>query len=114
MRSTALGLSMALLAGVALGACGNEPEPLGPVDPSFDRTTESTNTDDDTSIVPGAPVSPPLTAPPPGAPGSLPGEIPEVMPDGLEEPVTPGDRVPDGMNDPVVTPTDPVDPSTPQ
>ena len=72
MRKAAFGMSMALFTGLALAACGNEPEPVAPVGPSFDRTTESTDTDEQSDVLP-APALPPT--------GSEPGEIPEVMED---------------------------------
>lgn len=76
MRKAALGMSVALFAGVALAACGNEPEPIGPIEPAFDRTTESTDTDTPDPVVPGTPLPDTEAVPPMG---SEPGEIPEVM-----------------------------------
>lgn len=75
MRNTALGMSMALLAGVTLAACGDPPEPIAPVGPSFDRATESTDTDEADPVLPDVV---PQAVPPIG---SEPGEIPEVMED---------------------------------
>lgn len=78
MRKAALGMSVAVFAGLALSACGNEPEPVAPVDPSFDRTTESTDTDDQGGYLPNTTVPETEMVPPAG---SEPGEIPEVMED---------------------------------
>lgn len=75
MRKSALGMSVAIFSGLALAACGNEPEPIAPVDPSFDRTLETTDDDQD-AILPGTTV-PEADTPP--ASGSEPGEIPEIM-----------------------------------
>ena len=86
MRKAALGMSMALLAGVALAACGNEPEPIAPVSPSFDSTTETTDTDEQGSMVPGTLLPETDTVPPTG---SEPGEIPEVMEEGTFTPDEP-------------------------
>lgn len=78
MRNAALGLSAALLASFALAACGGEPEPIAPVDPSFDQTTESTDTDGEGGAIPDTAL--PATEPDLPA-GSAPGEIPEIMED---------------------------------
>lgn len=72
MRKAVFGMSVAVFAGLSLAACGNEPEPVAPVGPSFDRTTESTDTDDQSGVLPET------TLPPAG---SEPSEIPEVMED---------------------------------
>lgn len=76
MRKAALGMSVTIFAGMVLAACGNEPEPIAPVGPSFDRATESTDTDVSDPIMPGPNVPEAETVPPMG---SEPGEIPEVM-----------------------------------
>lgn len=86
MRKAALGMSMALFSVAALAACGNEPEPIAPVDPSFDSTTESTDTDSEGSMVPGSMLPEGETVPPTG---SEPGEIPEVMEEGTFTPDEP-------------------------
>lgn len=75
MIKAALGMSVAAFAGLALAACGDPPEPISPVEPSFDRATESTDTDAADPMVPDIGTKTvPLV-------GSEPGEIPEVMED---------------------------------
>ncbi|MBY9068002.1 hypothetical protein K1X12_13910 [Hyphomonas sp. WL0036] len=76
MRNAAFGMSAALFASIVLSACGGEPEPVGPVEPSFDQTTESTDTDGEDSVLPGTGLpSTELDIPE----GAAPGEIPEIM-----------------------------------
>ena len=104
MRSAALGMSMAVLAGVSLAACGDQPEPIAPVGPSFDRTTESTDSDEADPMVPNTATDavPPV--------GSEPGEIPEVMEDD-----TYGDTTTGVLGEPEQPVEDPADePGTPQ
>ena len=92
---------------VSLAACGNEPEPIAPVEPSFDRTTESTDTDEETGVLPGT-TYPDATTPDttmPGAEavppvGSEPGELPEVMEDDPMMPADPAEPVEDPVVDP--------------
>lgn len=106
MRKAAFGMSVALFAGMALAACGNEPEPIAPVDPAFDRTTESTNTDNQDVLVPGTTLPDPDMS---GPYGSEPGEIPEVMEDGNFTPDEPrGDAAGGLMDDPEVPAEDPM------
>lgn len=93
MRKATLGMSMAVFAGLALAACGDQPEPMAPVEPSFDRTTESTDTDATDPMIPdtGTEAIPPV--------GSEPGEIPEVMED---ETYGDGDTTTEMMGEPEV------------
>lgn len=106
MRKAVLGMSAALFAGVALAACGNEPEPIAPVDPSFDRTTETTDTDDQNVLVPGTTLPETEVTPPYG---SEPGAIPEVMEDGTFTPDEPrGDAAGEMMDEPEVPAENPL------
>jgi hypothetical protein len=89
MRKAALGMSVAVFAGLALTACGDQPEPMAPVEPSFDRTTESTDAADPMIPETGTDTVPPV--------GSEPGEIPEVMED---ETYGDGDTTTEMMGDP--------------
>ncbi len=93
MIKAALGMSVAVFAGLALAACGDPPEPMSPVGPSFDRATESTDTDAADPMVPdtGSETVPPV--------GSVPGEIPEVMED---EAYGDGDTYTEMMGEPEV------------
>ena len=95
MRKAALGMSMAVFAGLALAACGDQPEPIAPVEPAFDRTTESTDTDAADPMIPdtGTEAVPPV--------GSEPGEIPEVM----EDETLGGDTTTEMMGEPEETGT---------
>ncbi|PKP81553.1 MAG: hypothetical protein CVT79_09105 [Alphaproteobacteria bacterium HGW-Alphaproteobacteria-18] len=93
-------MSMAVFAGMALTACGNEPEPLAPVEPSFDRATESTDADERDGMLQGTPVPETQAIPPVG---SQPGEIPEVMQERTPAPgETGGDTTTDMLDDPVL------------
>ncbi|WP_291054274.1 hypothetical protein [Hyphomonas sp.] len=105
MRKAALGMSVALLAGVALAACGNEPEPIGPIEPAFDRTTETTDPDTAEPMVPGTTLPDAEPVPPVG---SQPGEIPEVMEPG-PTPGIPGGDTTTGTLDPAVPAEEPTD-----
>ncbi|KCZ86731.1 hypothetical protein HHI_16811 [Hyphomonas hirschiana VP5] len=106
MRKSVLGMSVAVVAGMALAACGNDPEPIAPVDPAFDRTTESTDTDDQDEMLPDTTMPESEAVPPVG---SQPGEIPEVMEDdrfGQDEPR--GDAAGEMLEDPEPTAEDPM------
>lgn len=92
MRTSALAFSAALLASVSLAACGNEPEPVAPVDPSFDRTSETTDTDVNDPLLPDG--------------TEAPTEIPEIM----EEVPGTGDTTTESLPDPEVDPIDPAEP----
>lgn len=107
MRKAALGMSVALFAGVALTACGNEPEPMAPVDPGFDRTIEPTDTDDQNMMTPD-PTLPETGLE--GPAGTPPGQIPEVMEqEGTFTPDEPrGDAAGQMMDDPEVPAEDPL------
>lgn len=98
MRTSLMGMSMAVFAGMALAACGNEPDPIAPVDPSFDRALESTGTDDQDVMFqdtpePGTEAIPPI--------GSEPGEIPEVMEEATPAPGS--DTTTDMLGEPGLT-----------
>ena len=75
MRNSMPGLAATLIVGFALAACGNDPEPLGPVDRGFDSTVETIEEETDE----------PLTAEPERTTDMTletePGVIPEVMED---------------------------------
>lgn len=112
MRKAALGMSVAVFAGISLAACGNEPEPIAPVDPAFDRTTESTDTDASGSALPGTTLPEAETTPPIG---SEPGEIPEVMEPESTPDTLGGDTTTGTITDPGLPAEDPSDESgTPQ
>lgn len=112
MRKAAFGISAAVFAGIALAACGNEPEPIAPVDPAFDRTTESTDTDASNIALPGTTL-PEAEATPPMA--SEPGEIPEVMEPESTPDTLGGDTTTGTITDPGLPAEDPSNESgTPQ
>lgn len=112
MRKPALGMSFALFAGLALAACGNEPEPIAPVGPAFDRTTESTDTDASDGSLPDVTLPETEAVPPVG---SQPGEIPEVMEPETAPGMPGGDATNETIVDPGATPEELSDESgTPQ
>lgn len=98
MRKATLGMGMAVFAGMALAACGDQPEPLAPVEPAYESTTESTDTDQPDGMLPDTTLPEGDTLPPTV---TEPGEMPEVVVEGdtfaPEEPRT--DAAEDMMED---------------